>query len=259
RPPPLRRKAQQTARRDGHNPPPPRSRRRNGEYPRAATRWRSPRPIAAGETGARAGEDGSAPRPLFRRRRRRDRRCPTRAPLCAGPAFRWRGNFPTGLRGQTRRRLDRFEAQARRALRRSAPPRRSTPAAAQRRRVLVWASACRSNAANPRGCKGMPGLGPGISHVWRLRVGGGLAAPLGLPDARAGAVTVAAPGSRAARARKPTLAGRGLVAGADGHDHGAVLGDLAADVDGRRSPVAEVAVHDAHRIAIGRIALAGLG
>src|SRR5262249_4470338 len=73
------------------------------------------------------------------------------------------------------------------------------------------------------------------------------------------AVAVAAPGSRATRTRKPTLAGRGLVAGADGHDYGAVLGDLAADVDGRRSPVAEVAVADAHRIAIGRIALAGLG
>src|SRR5262249_28808771 len=102
----------------------------------------------------------------------------------------------------------------------------------------------------------MPGWARALSHVWPLRAGCGLAAPLGLPDARAGAVT---PGTRAARARKPTLAGRGLVAGADGHDHGAVLGDLAADVDGRRSPVAEVAVADAHRIAIGRIALAGLG
>src|SRR5262245_64006196 len=91
------------------------------------------------------------------------------------------------------------------------------------------------NAENLRGCNECPGWARALSHVWPLRAGCGLAAPLGLPDARAGAVTVAAPGSRAARARKPTLAGRGLVAGADGHDHGAVLGDLAADVDGCRS------------------------
>src|SRR6516164_10590881 len=101
----------------------------------------------------------------------------------------------------------------------------------------------------PRGVTS-PGWARALSHVWPLRAGCGLAAPLGLPDPRAAAVAVAAPGSRAARARKPTLAGRGLVAGADGHDHGAVLGDLAADVDGRRSPVAEVTVADAHRIAI---------
>src|SRR5262249_20754617 len=201
-----------------------------------------------------------APRPLFRRRRRRDRRYPTRAPSCADPAFRWRGNPPTGSPGRSRRWLDRFQAQARRAPRRSAPPRRSRPAGAQLRRVLVWASACRSNAANPRGCKEMPGLSPGIITRSAASVtGAGLAAPLGLPDARAGAVTVAAPGPGAARAVKPTLAGRALIAGADGDDHGAVLGDLAADVDGRRPGIAEVAVADADRIAVGRIALAGLG
>src|SRR5262245_63375469 len=106
----------------------------------------------------------------------------------------------------------------------------------------------------------MPGLGPGIiTRSAASGRGAGLAAPLGLPDARAGAVTVAAPGPGAARAVKPTLAGRGLVAGADGHDHGAVLGDLAADVDGRRSCIAEVGVADAHRIAVGRIGFAGLG
>src|SRR5215831_4319355 len=87
----------------------------------------------------------------------------------------------------------------------------------------------------------------------------GLAAPLGLPDARAGAVAVAAPGPGAARARKPTLADRALVAGAHGDDHGTVLGHLAADVDGRRPRIAEVAVGDADRIAVGRVALAGLG
>src|SRR5262249_1324787 len=154
---------------------------------------------------------------------------------------------------------DRSQAQARPALRRSRLPRRSTPAAAQRRRVLVWASACRSMPQTLRECNECPGWARALSHVWSLRAGAGLAAPLALPAATPGAVSVARPGGRAARARKPTLAGRGLVAGADVHDHGAVLGDLAADVDGRRSPVAEVAVHDAHRIAIGRIALAGFG
>src|SRR6516165_9086304 len=115
------------------------------------------------------------------------------------------------------------------------------------------------NAAKRQGVQRMPGAGPGITTDFATALAAGLAAPLGLPDARAGAVGVAAPGPGAARARKPTLAGCGLVAGADGHDHGAVLGHLAADVDRRRPRVAEVAVRDADRIAIGRIALAGLG
>src|SRR5262245_62672256 len=115
------------------------------------------------------------------------------------------------------------------------------------------------NAAKRRGVQRMPGASPGITTDFAAAQAAGLAAPLGLPDARARAVGVAAPGSGAARARKPTLAGCGLVAGADGDDHGAVLGDLAADVDGRRYRVAEVAGGDAGRMAISRIALAGLG
>src|SRR5262249_52052273 len=101
------------------------------------------------------------------------------------------------------------------------------------------------NAAKRRGGNECPGWARAYHTLRRCAQAAGLAAPLGLPDARAGAVGVAAPRSGAARARKPTLAGRGFVAGADGDDHGAVLGDLAADVDGRRSRVAEVAVGDA--------------
>src|SRR4029453_9053878 len=87
----------------------------------------------------------------------------------------------------------------------------------------------------------------------------GLAATLGFPNARTGAVAVAAPRPSAVRARKATLADRALVAGADAHNHGAVLADLAGDVDGRGSRIAEIAVGDADRIAIRRIALTALG
>src|SRR5262249_14387447 len=72
---------------------------------------------------------------------------------------------PTGSPGQTRRWLDRSQAQARRAVRRSAPPRRSTPAAAQRRRVLVWASVCRSMPKTPGGVTNAR-AGPGHYHTF---------------------------------------------------------------------------------------------
>ena len=89
----------------------------------------------------------------------------------------------------------------------------------------------------------MPGLGPGINLCW-LRELKCSAATLGFPNARTGAVGVAAPGPGAACRRKATLANRALVAGADVDDDGAVLGDLAGDVNGRGAAIGEAAVGD---------------
>src|SRR5258707_15517540 len=107
-----------------------------------------------------------------------------------------------------------------------------------------------SEAANAR-------AGPGINLCW-LRELKCSAATLGFPNARTG-VRVAAPGPGAACRRKATLANRALVAGADVDDDGAVLGDLAGDVNGRGAAIDEAAVGDADRVAIRGIALARLG
>src|ERR1044072_4082750 len=97
--------------------------------------------------------------------------------------------------------------------------------------------------------------GPGITPRYRRKLRGSTAA-LGFPNPRAG---TAAPGTRAACAAETAFADRAFVAGTDVDDHGAVLADLAGDVDGRGAGIAETAVGDAHGIAIGGIALAALG
>src|SRR5439155_25061711 len=84
----------------------------------------------------------------------------------------------------------------------------------------------------------MPGLDPGINCRW-LGWLGGLAATLGFPYARTGAIGVAAPGSSAACSSEATLADRALVAGVDVDDYRAVLADLAWDVGVRGAGIDE--------------------
>src|SRR5215475_4240146 len=84
------------------------------------------------------------------------------------------------------------------------------------------------------------------------------AAALGLPDAGAEAVA-AAPGATAGLAGELAGAGGSLVAGGDVDHDRAVLCHPAADRDVRVASVQEVALTDADRIAVGRIAQALLG
>src|SRR5207302_10060770 len=105
----------------------------------------------------------------------------------------------------------------------------------------------------------VPGLAPtrrpGIREYQRSKRS---AAPLGHPLAGAGAVA-AAPGAAARFADQPAGAGRSLVAGADVHGERAVLADLAADADIGAAGVEHVALADADRIAIARVADPELG
>src|ERR1700716_178578 len=104
----------------------------------------------------------------------------------------------------------------------------------------------------------MPGLNPGMIVESSTHPRSALAAALGLPDARAGAVA-AAPGAAAGLAGKAAGAGGGLVAGGDIHDDRTVLRDAAGNGDGGIAGVDDGSFGDADRVAIGRIADALVG
>src|SRR5439155_18774890 len=184
------------------------------------------------------------------------RRWPTTDRWCATAVYWWRTCFPTEWRARSRRRANRAATQAKPIRRRSAPPRRSGRGAAREGWLLAWATACGAWRKARR--RRMPRLDPGINCRW-LGWLGGLAATLGFPHARTGAVGAAAPGASAACSSEATLADRALVAGADVDDYRAVLADLAGDVDGRRAGIDEAAIGDADRVAIRGIALPRLG
>src|SRR5581483_6616462 len=78
------------------------------------------------------------------------------------------------------------------------------------------------------------------------------------PGARAFAAG-GAPVTGAIREREAARAARALAAARDRDGHGAILADLAGDIEGRSAGIANGAVGDADRIAIGAIAGAALG